>query len=99
MLLFSALFRILFLFSAPCRILSLSPPSPPFRHIDALKHFVFRECQSLFDVATRPCSVAFDAHRDDSYFNGGEDYITFSGCPVNVGGGMCAKVSIGFLFF
>ncbi len=89
-----------------------------FRHIDNLKHFVFRECQSLFDLATKPCSVVFNAYRhgqlkknissplryietpfskyavlyrDDSYFNGGEDYLTFSGCTVNIGNGMNPK--------
>ncbi len=97
MLLFRRFFVFCLFFRLPVVFCSIFPS--PLRHIDALKHFVFRECQSLFDVATRPCSVAFDAHRDDSYFNGGEDYITFSGCPVNVGGGMCAKVNIGFLIF
>ena len=43
--------------------------------------------QSLFDLATKPCSVAFDAYRDESYVNGGEDYLTFSGCTVNIGNG------------
>ena len=47
--------------------------------------------QSLFDLATKPCSVAFDAYRDESYVNGGEDYLTFSGCTVNIGNGMCPK--------
>ncbi len=29
--------------------------------------------------------------RDDSYFNGGEDYLTFTGCTVNIGNGMVPK--------
>ena len=33
------------------------------RHLDALKHFVVRECQNLFDLATKPASVVFDAFR------------------------------------
>ena len=33
------------------------------RHLDALKHFVVRECQNLFDLATKPASVVFDAYR------------------------------------
>lgn len=61
------------------------------RHIDNLKHYVFRECQSLFDLATKPCSVVFNAYRDESYVNGGEDYLTFSGCTVNIGNGMNPK--------
>jgi len=33
------------------------------RHVDGLKHFVFKECQNLFDVATKPSSVVFNAYR------------------------------------
>jgi len=61
------------------------------RHIEALKHHVFRECQGIFDLMTRPFSVAFAAYRDESYVNGGEEYFTFSGCEVNVGNGMNPK--------
>ena len=61
------------------------------RHIDNLKHFVFRECQGLFDLSTKPCSVVFNAHKDESYVNGGEEYLTFSGCSVNIGNGMNPK--------
>ncbi len=35
--------------------------------------------------------MAFDAYRDESYVNGGEDYLTFSGCNVNIGNGMNSK--------
>ena len=48
------------------------------RHIDNLKHLVFRECQGLFDLSTKPCSVVFNAHKDESYVNGGEEYLTFN---------------------
>ena len=33
------------------------------RHIDGLKRYVLKECQSLFDLATKPCSVVFNAFR------------------------------------
>ena len=28
----------------------------------------------------------------DSYVDGGEDYVTFSACSVNIGNAMCPKV-------
>ena len=34
------------------------------RHLDALRSFVVRECQNLFDLTTKPCSVVFDAVRE-----------------------------------
>ena len=61
------------------------------RHLDALKHFVVRECQNLFDLSTKPCSVVFDAYREDNYTDGGEDYMTFNGCSVNIGNAMNPK--------
>jgi len=33
-------------------------------------------------------SIYFSATRDTPYTNGGEEYLTFSSCPVNVGGAM-----------
>ena len=67
-----------------------NPVSKRFRGI-YLQHHFCSHLQSLFDLATKPCSVAFDAYRDESYVNGGEDYLTFSGCTVNIGNGMCPK--------
>ena len=37
------------------------------RHLDALRHFVIRECQNLFDLTTKTCSVVFDAVREVIY--------------------------------
>ena len=34
------------------------------RHLDALRQFVIRECQNLFDLTTKTCSVVFDAVRE-----------------------------------
>ena len=34
------------------------------RHLDALRAFVIRECQNLFDLTTKTCSVVFDAVRE-----------------------------------
>ena len=36
------------------------------RHLDALRAFVIRECQNLFDLTTKTCSVVFDAVREVS---------------------------------
>ena len=52
---------------------------------------LFRECQTLFELATKPCSIVFDAFREDSYTEGGEDYLTFSGTTVNIGHAMNPK--------
>ena len=38
------------------------------RHLDALRNFVIRECQNLFDLTTKTCSVVFDAVREVSLF-------------------------------
>jgi hypothetical protein len=40
---------------------------------------LYRDCQNLFELATKPCSIVFNAYREDSYIEGGEDYLTFSG--------------------
>ena len=37
------------------------------RHLDALRHFVIRECQNLFDLTTKTCSIVFDAVREVKY--------------------------------
>ena len=34
------------------------------RHLDALRQFVIRECQNLFDLTTKTSSVVFDAVRE-----------------------------------
>ena len=33
----------------------------------------------------------------DNYIDGGEDYVTFSACTVNIGNAMCPKVSEYFM--
>ena len=40
------------------------------RHLDTLRAQLFRECQTLFELATKPCSVVFDAFREDNYTEG-----------------------------
>ena len=61
------------------------------RHLDTLRAQLFRECQTLFELATKPCSVVFDAFREDNYSEGGEDYLTFTGTTVNIGQAMNPK--------
>ncbi len=61
------------------------------RHLDTLRAQLFRECQTLFELATKPCSIVFDAFREDSYTEGGEDYLTFTGTTVNIGQAMNPK--------
>ena len=62
-----------------------------FRHLETLRAQLFRECQTLFELATKPCSIVFDAFREDSYTDGGEDYLTFTGTTVNIGQAMSPK--------
>jgi hypothetical protein len=52
------------------------------RHLDNLRQSLYRDCQNLFELATKPCSVVFNAFREDSYIDGGEDYLTFSGNEI-----------------
>ena len=33
------------------------------RHLETLRAQLFRECQTLFELATKPCSIVFDAFR------------------------------------
>ena len=54
------------------------------RHLDNLRQSLYRDCQNLFELATKPCSVVFNAFREDSYMDGGEDYLTFSGKHCNI---------------
>ena len=49
------------------------------RHLDNLRQSLYRDCQNRFELATKPCSIVFNAYREDSYIEGGEDYLTFSG--------------------
>jgi len=61
------------------------------RHLDHLKHALYRETHSLIELAGKPGSVMFSAFRDEGMSDGGESYVTFSGCTVNVGNGFIPK--------
>ena len=45
-------------------------------------------------MAVTPLSVYFTAHRAEPYTGGGEEFLTFDGCSVNVGNAMDAKSGI-----
>ena len=64
------------------------------RHLDHLKHSLHRETQNLIDLAGKPGSVMFSAFRDEGLSDGGECFVTFSGCTVNVGNGFIPKSGI-----
>jgi hypothetical protein len=64
------------------------------RHLDHLKSRLQSEVQTLLDLMKKSSSVAFNAFRDDGCSDGGESYVTFSGCTVNIGNGMIPKSGI-----
>ena len=47
------------------------------RHLDHLKHALYRETQNLIDLAGKPGSVMFSAFRDEGMSDGGECFVTF----------------------
>ena len=47
------------------------------RHLDHLKHALYRETHSLIELAGKPGSVMFSAFRDEGMSDGGESYVTF----------------------
>jgi len=61
------------------------------RHLEHLKHALQRETQNLIELAGKPGSVMFSAYRDEGHSDGGECYVTFSGCNVNLGNGFIPK--------
>eukprot|EP00090_Calanus_glacialis_P047593 TRINITY_DN9958_c0_g1_i2.p1 TRINITY_DN9958_c0_g1~~TRINITY_DN9958_c0_g1_i2.p1 ORF type:complete len:899 (+),score=287.53 TRINITY_DN9958_c0_g1_i2:145-2841(+) len=61
------------------------------RHLEHLKHALQRETQNLIELAGKPGSVMFSAYRDEGHADGGECYVTFSGCNVNLGNGFLPK--------
>jgi len=61
------------------------------RHLEHLKHALQREVQNLIELAGKPGSVMFSAHRDEGHADGGECYVTFSACNVNLGNGFIPK--------
>ena len=48
----------------------------------------------LRSLVTTPLSVYFSAVREEAYTGGGEEYLTFSSCPVNSGAAMEPKSGI-----
>ena len=48
----------------------------------------------LRSLVTMPLSVYFSAVREEAYIGGGEEYLTFSSCPVNSGAAMEPKSGI-----
>ena len=45
-------------------------------------------------LLSQPLSVYFTAVREEAYVGGGEEYLTFSSCPVNSGQAMDFKSGI-----
>ena len=53
-----------------------------------------RVIQDVEYLAVTPLSVYFSAFRNEPYLEGGEEYLTFSDCSVNVGNAMDAKSGV-----
>merc|ERR1719447_1630237 len=64
------------------------------RHLEQLKHTLHREIGNLIDLASKPGSVVFTAYRDEGHTDGGECYVTFSACTVNLGNGFIPKSGV-----
>merc|ERR1740123_2302208 len=64
------------------------------RHLEQLKHTLHREIGNLIDLASKPGSVVFTGHRDEGHTDGGECYVTFTGCNVNIGNGFIPKSGV-----
>jgi len=64
------------------------------RHLDNLKHKLQLETQNLLELMQKSCSVAFNAHRDEGHTDGGECYVTFTSCTVNIGNGFVPRSGI-----
>jgi len=64
------------------------------RHLEQLKHTLHREIGNLIDLASKPGSVVFTAHRDEGHTDGGECYVTFTACNVNLGNGFIPKSGV-----
>ena len=48
----------------------------------------------MYQMVHKPLSVYFSAVREEAYIGGGEEYLTFSSCPVNAGDAMDHKSGI-----
>merc|ERR1719192_952760 len=64
------------------------------RHLEHLKHALYRETQNMIELASKTGSVMFSAYRDDGDSSGGESYVTFTGCNVNIGNGFIPKSGV-----
>merc|ERR1719385_133572 len=64
------------------------------RHLEQLKHTLHREIGNLIDLARKPGSVVFTASRDEGHTDGGECYVTFTACNVNLGNGFIPKSGV-----
>ena len=64
------------------------------RHLEHLKHALHRETQNMIELASKTGSVMFSAFRDDGDSSGGESYVTFTGCNVNIGNGFIPKSGV-----
>ena len=53
-----------------------------------------RVIQDMEYLTVTPLSVYFTAFRNEPYLDGGEEYLTFNGCSVNVGNAMDPKSGI-----
>ena len=52
-----------------------------------------RNTQGLVEVAGKPGSVVFSAYRDDDHTYSEDNFVTFSGCHVNIGNAFRSGVS------
>lgn len=64
------------------------------RHLEQLKHTLHREVGNLIDLSSKPGSVVFTAHRDEGHTDGGECYVSFAACSVNLGNGFIPKSGV-----
>jgi len=64
------------------------------RHLDQLKTRLQSEVCTLLDLMKKSTSVAFNAYRDDGITDGGECYVTFTACSINLGNAMIPKSGI-----
>lgn len=61
---------------------------------DDLLNKLLEESSSLKKMMSLPLSVYFCAYRTEDYETGGEEYLTFTDCYTNLGGGLDAKSGI-----
>ena len=64
------------------------------RHLESLKMALHRETQNLIELSSKPGSITFCAYREDDHTSTEENYITFTGCTVNLGNGFIPKAGM-----